>query len=314
MEIYRGSDKIGARARGCVMTIGNFDGLHLGHRALLDAVVTRARALGRPAAVYTFDRHPRRVLQPQTPLPRLSSSEQLEYELSRAGADLLIIEPFTPELSSLSAEEFVQSVLIDRIGPAEVIVGRDFRFGRGRSGSDETLRQQLPKTGVRVDVITQVFAAGGDVSSTRIRQLLASGSVEEVARCLGRDYEVWGRVVEGDRRGRTLGFPTANLAPDNELIPASGVYATTVRMLEGGIPTGPVYPSVTNVGTRPTFEAGRVRVEAHLLDFAGDLYGRRIALGFHARIREERRFSGPDELKERIRQDAAEARKLLASK
>jgi riboflavin kinase / FMN adenylyltransferase len=311
METYDGSDKLGDRARGCVMTIGNFDGLHLGHRALLDAVVERAGALGRPAAVYTFDRHPRRVLQPDAHLPRLMSRAQMEHGLREAGIDILIVEPFTRELADLEPAQFVEQVLVARIAPTELFVGRDFRFGHGRAGSDETLRRLLPASGVRVSVISQVLVEGEDVSSTRIRRLLEQGSVEEVSRCLGRPYALWGHVVEGDRRGRTLGFPTANLAPENELIPARGVYATSVQRVENGAPGGAVHPAVTNVGTRPTFEPGRLLVESHLLDFDGDLYGARISVAFHARIREERRFSGADELRAQIRRDAAHARALL---
>lgn len=311
METYYGSDKLGGRARGCVMTIGNFDGLHLGHRALLDAVVERARALGRPAAVFTFDRHPRRVLQPELHLPRLMSLAQMEHGLGEAGIDLLIVEPFTRELAELDPAQFVEQVLVARIAPAEVFVGRDFRFGHGRSGSDETLRSMLPASGVRVSVISQVLVEGQDVSSTRIRRLLEQGQVDEVGRCLGRPYAIWGRVVEGDRRGRTLGFPTANLAPENELIPARGVYATVVQRIEDGAPGATLYPAVTNVGTRPTFEPGRLLVESHLLDFEGDLYGQRISVSFQARIRDERRFSGADELREQIRRDATSARALL---
>jgi riboflavin kinase/FMN adenylyltransferase len=312
METYHGSDKLGERARGCVMTIGNFDGLHLGHRALLDAVTERARALGRAAAVYTFDRHPRRVLQPDVHLPRLMSLAQMEHGLGEAGIDLLIVEPFTRELAELDPDQFVEQVLLARIGPAELYVGRDFRFGHGRAGSDETLRRLLPASGVRVSVISQVLVEGQDVSSTRIRRLLEQGSVEEVSRCLGRPYAVWGRVVEGDRRGRTLGFPTANLAPENELVPARGVYATTVQRIENGAPVATLHPAVTNVGTRPTFEPGRLLVESHLLDFEGDLYGSRISVAFHARIREEKRFSGADELRAQIARDAARARALLS--
>jgi riboflavin kinase/FMN adenylyltransferase len=239
------------------------------------------------------------------------SRGQMEHGLREAGIDLLIVEPFTRELAELEPAQFVEQVLVGRIGPAELFVGRDFRFGHGRAGSDETLRRMLPVSGVRVSVIAQVLVEGEDVSSTRIRRLLAEGAVEEVSRCLGRPYAVWGRVVQGERRGRTLGFPTANLAPENELLPARGVYATTVQLIEDGAPGGTLHPSVTNVGTRPTFEPGRVLVETHLLDFDGDLYERRISVAFRARIREEKRFSGADELREQIRLDAARARALL---
>ena len=312
MEIFRGSDRVGGKTRGCILTIGNFDGIHLGHRALLDAVMRSGRAQGRPAAVYTFDRHPRRVLQPGSPVPRLMSPAQMEWALESAGVDILIVEPFTAELAGLPAPDFIEQILIGRIGPSEVVVGRDFRFGRGRSGSDETLQEHLPASGVQVDVIAQVLVEGRDVSSTRIRGLLAEGQVEEVTRCLGRPYALWGTVIAGDRRGRQLGFPTANLDPDDELIPARGVYATTVERLEHGRPDGVTRLAVTNVGTRPTFEPGQLMAETHLLDFEGDLYGARLALSFHARLRDEQRFSGPDELRAQIARDAAAAREVLA--
>jgi riboflavin kinase/FMN adenylyltransferase len=311
MEAVSGSLALPGRARGAILTIGNFDGLHLGHQALLRAVTDRGRAAGRGCAVYTFDPHPRRVLYPDQPLPRLMCWPQLEHGIARYGVDWLIREPFTLDFASLSPEEFMQRVIVERLRPSEIVVGRDFHFGKGRGGSGALLSELAGELGIRVHVIPIVQVEGADVSSTRIRALLAAGEVERAARCLGRPYEIWGRVVEGDRRGRILGFPTANLEPENELLPRLGVYATVVRRFERDAPADERLPAVTNVGTRPTFEPGRVITEAHLLDWSGDLYGTRLALAFHARIRDERAFDGLEALKRQIADDAARARDVL---
>jgi riboflavin kinase/FMN adenylyltransferase len=222
-------------------------------------------------------------------------------------------EPFTHAFAALAPEEFLRDVIAQRIAPAEVFVGRDFHFGKGREGSGAWLRASAPANGIRVEIIDQVRVGDRDVSSTRVREALLRGDVADAAFCLGRAYAIWGGVVAGDRRGRTLGFPTANLAPENELVPGNGVYATRVRLFEGERLGLESFPAVTNIGTRPTFEAGRVVVETHLLDFAGDLYGRRIAIAFHAQIRAERRFAGPDELARQIALDAAQARRSLTA-
>jgi riboflavin kinase/FMN adenylyltransferase len=311
MHVYEGSGALDGSVRGCVLTVGNFDGLHLGHRALLDVVLARSSALGRRSALYTFDPHPRRVLFPDQPQPRLMSWEQLRSALEASGIDVLVRERFTHAFAALAPEEFLRDVIAQRIAPAEVFVGRDFHFGKGRAGSGDWLRASAPAHGIRVEIIDQVRVGERDVSSTRVREALLRGDVAEAALCLGRAYTIWGRVVEGDRRGRTLGFPTANLAPESELVPGNGVYATSVRLFEGERPGVASYPAVTNIGTRPTFEPGRVLVETHLLDFDADLYGRRIAVAFHARIRAERRFQGPDELARQIALDAAHARRVL---
>ena len=312
MQIYEGSDALDGSIRGCVLTVGNFDGLHLGHRALLDAVRARSGALGRRSALYTFDPHPRRVLFPDQPLPRLMSWEQLRSALEAIGIDVLVRERFTHAFAALAPEEFLRDVIVQRIAPAEIFVGRDFHFGKGRAGSGDWLRASAPAHGIRVEIIDQVRVGERDVSSTRVREALLRGDVAEAALCLGRAYTIWGRVVEGDRRGRTLGFPTANLAPESELVPGNGVYATSVRLFEGERPGEASYPAVTNIGTRPTFEPGRVLVETHLLDFDADLYGRRIAVAFHAHIRAERRFPGREELARQIALDAAHARRVLS--
>ncbi len=311
MRICRGSEQFSEADRGCVISIGNFDGVHLGHQALLAAVVERARDLGRPASVYTFDPHPRRVLEPGSGPPLLMSWEQLELELAERGVDVLVRERFTAEFATQSPEAFLSEVIHARISPAELFIGRDFHFGKGRRGSGETLGQLGPDLGIRVVIIPQVRVAAGDVSSTRIREALLAGAVEDAALCLGRPYTVWGRVVHGDHRGRTIGFPTVNLELENELVPDHGVYATRVRVFEGDRLAKRVWHSVTNVGTRPTFEPGRVLTEAHLLDFEGDLYGQRLALSFVRRIRDERRFPDVDALVAQIREDAERARVWL---
>ncbi len=311
MQVYEGSAALDGSVRGCVLTVGNFDGLHLGHRALLDAVLARGRALGRPCALYTFDPHPRRVLFPDQPQPRLMTWEQLRAELEASGIDALVREPFTHTFAALAPEEFLREVIARRVGPAEVFVGRDFHFGKGRAGSGEWLRASAPAHGIRVEIIDQVRAGERDVSSTRVREALLRGDVAEAWLCLGRPYSIVGHVVEGERRGRTLGFPTANLAPESELVPGNGVYATRVRLFDRDRPGASTHPAVTNIGVRPTFEPGRVLVESHLLDFVGDLYGRRIAIDFHAHIRAERRFGGPVELARQIALDAAQARRVL---
>jgi len=298
-----------------VLTVGNFDGIHVGHRAILDTVVARARALAGEAVVYTFDPHPRRVLHPERAPKLLTTLEQRLELLEAAGVDAVIVEPFTREFARTPAELFIRDVIHARIRPLEVYVGYDFHFGRDREGSMRLLVELGPRLGFSVTIISEVVVDEGDVNSTRIRQVLAEGRVEEATALLGRPYTVRGRVAFGDRRGRTLGFPTANLDPENEVLPGAGVYAGRLRLLDEGDPArGAVFGAVTNVGTRPTFrEGGLVLAEAHLLDFAGDLYGRRVELSFLSYLRPERRFPGVDALRAQIRADVEEARKRLGA-
>jgi riboflavin kinase/FMN adenylyltransferase len=251
------------------------------------------------------------VLFPDQPLPQLMTWEQLRVELEASGIDALVREPFTLAFAALAPEEFLRDVIALNVAPAEVFVGRDFHFGKGRAGSGDWLRTSAPAHGIRVEIIDQVRVGERDVSSTRVREALLRGDVAEATFCLGRPYTILGRVVEGDRRGRTLGFPTANLAPESELVPANGVYATRVRLFDAERPGESTHPAVTNIGVRPTFEPGRRLVESHLLDFDGDLYGRRIAVDFHAHLRAERRFGGPEELARQIALDAGQARRVL---
>ncbi len=313
MEVARGSGALPLQPDGSVVTIGNFDGLHRGHQAILETVTGRARDHNGTAVVYTFDPHPRKVIHGTDAPGLLCTLEQKIELLEAAGIDLLVVQDFSLEFAKTSPESFIRDHIHARLAPREVYVGYDFHYGHDREGSMRLLTQLGPDLGFSVTVIPEVRVGGQDVSSTRIRERLAAGDVEAAAVMLGRPYAMRGRVVQGDQRGRLLDFPTLNLDPENELLPANGVYATWVCLLDDGeIPKGKTYASVTNVGRRPTFKDGDPPLaETHLFDFAGDLYGRRYELRFEARLRKERRFPGPDALREQIARDAEESRRVL---
>lgn len=314
MRVTAGSAALDAPPPRAVVTVGTFDGLHVGHRALMRVVVERARALGGTAVVFTFEPHPRKLLGGADAPGLLTTLEQKLELLADCGIDHTVVEPFTPALAGTSAEGFVREVLHARLRPVEVYVGYNFRFGRRREGSLETLTGLGPQLGFTATIHPEVTVEGEHVSSTRIRRLLAAGEVETAARLLGRPYALRGVVGPGERRGRALGFPTANLVPENEVLPEAGVYAGHVRFLDAGDPPrGARLGAIANVGRRPTFEdAGRLLAEAHLLDFTGDVYGRRVELDFVSRLRAERRFEGVEPLREQIARDVAEGRRRLA--
>ena len=316
MRIVRGSRTLDQPPERCVLTVGNFDGLHVGHQRIIRTVTGRARAQAGQAAVYTFEPHPRKVLQPER-APRLLTTLEQKLELfDAAGVDVAIVEPFDLEFAKLPAERFVREILHERIDPLEVYVGYDFRYGRDREGSMRTLTELGPHLGFAVTIVPEVKLGSRDVNSTRIRELLEAGNVEDASLLLGRPYTVRGRVVEGDRRGRTLGFPTLNLDAENEVLPKTGVYAGRVRFLDAGEPpAGSLFDAVTNVGRRPTFGASeRVLTEAHLLDFEADVYGRRIEITFEHQLRDEQRFPDVAALRAQIAADAELARKKLATR
>jgi riboflavin kinase/FMN adenylyltransferase len=296
-----------------VLTVGNFDGIHLGHRAILDTVVERAHVLDGQAVVYTFDPHPRKVLQPDRAPRLLTTLEQKLELLEKAGVDTVIIEPFSVEFARTPADVFIRENLHARLRPVEVYVGYDFHFGRDRRGSMRLLTEMGPRLGFAVTIIPEVTIDAGDVNSTRIRQLVGAAEVERAEQMLGRPYAIRGTVKLGERRGRVLGFPTANLDSENEVLPAAGVYAGWVRLMDE--PDGEerrLWPAVTNVGTRPTFEdGGGVLAEAHLIGFEGDLYGRRVEISFEHHLRPEQRFDGIDSLRVQIEADVEEARRRL---
>jgi riboflavin kinase/FMN adenylyltransferase len=315
LHYFRGSAELKAPPFRPVVTIGNFDGLHVGHRAIIETVVERARHLGGEAVAYTFYPHPRQVLTPERAPKLLLTIEQRVELLRDAGVDTVIVEPFTPEFAKTTADDFIRKILQQRIRPVEVYVGYDFHFGRDREGSMRLLTELGPKLGFSVTIIPEVTVDAGDVNSTRIRQLLFEGRVEEAFAMLGRNYTVRGSVVQGHQRGRDLGFPTANLDPENAILPSPGVYAGRIRLLDDGDPVaGSEWLTVTNVGVRPTFEdENRLVAEAHLLDFEGDLYGREVELSFAHRLRAERRFAGVDALREQISRDVEEGRRRLGA-
>ena len=313
MELVRGIGSLGRKIRRPVLTIGNFDGVHLGHRAILETVVSRARSLNGEAALLTFEPHPRKILQPGDGPSLLATLEQKVELIEAAGIDVLILEPFDLEFARTSPEVFVREYVHRRIEPEEVYVGYDFHFGKDREGSMRLLTETGPQLGFSVTIIPEVTVTGRDVNSTRIRDLLGEGHVEDAAQLLGRPFCARGTVVEGMKRGRGMGFPTANLASEGETLPRPGVYVCLVRFLDDGDPArGVVMPAVTNLGYRPTFDDQRDLVaEAHLLDFSGDVYGRKIDLAFLSLLRGEQKFDSPDALREQIARDVEALRAWL---
>jgi riboflavin kinase/FMN adenylyltransferase len=291
------------------VAIGNFDGVHVGHRALLEATVRWARQHQGTAAALTFDPHPARVLAPERAPAALSTAAQKAELLGGLGLDAIAVLPFSLEVARLEPEEFVRRILVAELGIQWVVVGEGFRFGRAQAGTVGRLEALGRELGFGVEAIAPVLLEGQPVSSSRVRDALAVGDVALARALLGRSYFVDGSVVRGDQRGRTLGFPTANLALANELLPSRGVYAGRLRG-----PDGVWRPAVVNRGTRPTFGGEGETVEAHVLDFEGDLYGAGVRLAFEERLRGELRFSGAAALVAQIELDVARARALVSSR
>ena len=309
VKVYYGLPPGVATFSRTVVTIGNFDGVHLGHRAILARVLQRARELAGQAVAITFNPHPLKVLRPEMNLPLLTTSDQKLALLAASGLDGVVVLPFTHELAALSARDFIKQYFCERLQVREVVVGHDYRFGRGREGDIDLLTEMGKIHSFTVQVVWAVEAEGAVVSSSLIRALLRLGKVAEAARLLGRPYAVGGRVVRGKGRGaKLLGVPTANLRPDNELLPASGIYAVRVRR---GAET---FPGVANIGTCPTFDNQELSLEVHLLEFQGDLYGENLEVQFVGRLREERRFPSLEALAAQIRADIDQARQALAEK
>jgi len=294
-------------AKPAVLTLGVFDGLHLGHQAIMAKVVERARATESVATAITFDPHPRAVLHPESAPPLLQTLDQRLANLEVLGIEQAIVVKFTKEFASQPAEDFLRNVVRDRLHAREVYLGKGFAFGKGRGGNIELLHKMSDELGFVAAEVDEVQLRGMRISSSRIRELLAEGRVNLARRMLGRPYGVEGVVIRGDQRGRSIGFPTANLKPHNRVIPKFGVYATAT--LIGGI----WRRSVTNIGVRPTFgEELEPSIEAHVLDFDGDLYGDALRVRFLHRIRDERKFSGVDELITQIGRDAERARNYFS--
>jgi riboflavin kinase / FMN adenylyltransferase len=295
-----------------VLAIGNFDGAHLGHRAVIGRTRRLAAELGAPSAALTFEPHPADFLAGKPVVFRLTPKAVKVRALEAFGLDGAIILTFDAGLAALSAEEFVSTVLVERLGVAAVVIGRDFHFGKGRSGSPAFLEEAGDRYGFRVDIIDKVEASEGAetgaISSTAIRRALEAGDVEDAARLLGRDYAIVGTVIPGQKLGRSLGVPTANIAlePSNRL--AHGIYA--VRVLVDGACFG----GVASFGTRPTVDDGPPLLETFLFDFDGDLYGRAIEVAFVRRIRSEQKFDNLDALVAEMNRDKEKARAILAER
>lgn len=308
MRIVRhleGADR--PRIGGSVLALGNFDGVHLGHQEILTRVVRQARERGSEALVVTFFPHPAVVLAPgRGPAPLGSLRDRLA-RFAEAGIDIAVVQHFTPSFSTLAADEFVERYLVGRLRVQKIVIGHSVSFGRGRAGNATTLAEAGRRLGFEVEVVGPVAVDGITVSSTEVRRSLLAGDVTTAARLLGRAYAVEGRVIRGDQRGRTLGFPTANLRPRTSPLVPNGVYA--VRVEHGG----ECFGGVANVGTNPTFGPGRERtLEAHVFDFAKDVYGKRLRVSFVAQLRGEMKFPSVTELVEQIGRDAARAREALA--
>jgi len=289
-----------------VLALGNFDGVHRGHRKILDRVQRVASERGATPVVMTFDPHPPRVVRPdKAPALLMTKTQKLEA-IAAAGMHGAAIVRFTPELSRWDPETFVRAVLVDWLQVGEVWVGANFLFGHDRAGNFSLLRALGARYGFRAEKIDPVRYKDFVVSSTRIRRLISEGRVDEAGALLGHQYGLDGTVVLGDQRGRTIGFPTANLCTENELLPPHGVYATTTKI--GEI----VYPSVTNIGTRPTVDSsGRATIETHIFDLNRDLYGAAIRVGFVQRLRDERAFESLASLRAQIDADCQRARVLF---
>ena len=291
--------------QGAVISIGSFDGVHIGHQAVLTHVVDRARSMGVAAVAMTFDPHPIKLLRPGVAPRLLTTLEQRLALIAQTGIETSLVVPFTHRLARMSAADFVRDVLVDRLAVREVYIGDNFRFGADRGGDVELLTSMGAELGFEAAAAPIVEAEGSVVSSTRVRQAVADGRVEEVVALLGRSVFLDGAVLEGKRLGRTLGFPTLNIEVENELSPSNGVYITAVH-----IPSfARTFPAVTNIGVRPTvYQNSLTTVESHLLDFTADVYQEQVRLFFLERVREERRFESTLDLMAQIRRDVGQAR------
>jgi riboflavin kinase/FMN adenylyltransferase len=307
MHVLLGSLNLPKDLLGSIIVIGNFDGLHLGHRKLLKKAHHLAKSANSKVMIYTLRPHPMKVLRPELQFKELFPLKNLYFEAEQLGVEAIIIENFDQEFAKISAMDFMQDILIQRLQPSGVVVGSNFRFGKKREGDSMLLQSFLTKNGVLSAIESAFEVEGQPVSSTRIRDAIRSGDMNLANKLLGRPFEIVGEVVHGDGRGRGLGFPTANIDTKNEILPAQGVYATRL------IYRGEAFNSVANIGFRPSFESSieGLVIEAHVLDKNLDLYGKEIQLQFFNKIRSEIKFNSIETLKEQIHQDIVVARGIL---
>jgi riboflavin kinase/FMN adenylyltransferase len=307
MRIVRGLKNFSERLQRPVLTLGNFDGVHLGHQAIFNKVLQRAREINGTSVVFTFEPHPLKVLAPERSPRMLNTFHTRMKLLAAAGIEVVICANFTRTFAEQHPEDFARDVLFKQIGVSEIYVGYDYAFGKGREGSIESLKKMGKTFGFEVGVVEAVQVSDIVVSSSVIRDLISSGNVAEATKFLGRRYTVEGEVVHGSQRGQTLGFPTANLKIVNELIPAHGVYAVLAQVENRTI------KGVASIGVRPTFDAGPLSIEVYLFEFHGELYGRDMEIAFVKRLRGEEKFPSADALVQQIRKDVQNAHEVLKS-
>lgn len=304
MELVRGSYSLRSRHRGSVATIGNFDGVHLGHQAMIERLRDRADAYGLPLTVLTFEPHPLEFFAPERAPARITRLRDKVRLLRRHAVDRLLCLRFGRHLSSMEPEAFVEDILLERLGVRHLLIGDDFRFGRQRRGDFALLERMADTHGFGLERMPTLAAAGDRVSSTRIRECLLAGNLEHAAELLGRPYAISGRVVRGQALGRDLGYPTANIAFHGQAPPLRGVFAVAVRVGAEAL----WRPAAASIGTRPTVSGVETLLECYLLDFSGSLYGRTLEVRFDVRLRDEMRFESLDELKARMAEDVARTR------
>ena len=311
MKIIDRLENISQPFKNAVITIGNFDGVHIGHQALFHEVIERAADIDGTSIAMTFEPHPLRVLQKNSLPPLITVYEQKNELIERTGIDVLICIPFTREFASLSAAAFIKDLLVAKIGMRVIVVGKDYTFGKNREGNLSVLKSYASELGYEVIVAEWIKAereVADRISSTKIRELIMAGEVEPARKMLGRHYQIRGLVVKGrDRGGKLLGIPTANINLQDELCPKTGIYAVTVEYNQQ------LYQGVANIGYSPTFDDHQFTVEVHLLNFSENIYGQKIRVNFIQRIRNEKKFVGIADLKEQIHQDIKTAHKILAA-
>ena len=309
MKIIERIEDIVEPFKKAVITIGNFDGVHIGHQALFHTVIEKAEAINGTAVAMTFEPHPMRVLAPNGHPPLITLYEQKKELIARTGIEVLIRLPFTRAFAAISARRYVEDLLIQRIGAKVVVVGKDYTFGSNREGNLTLLRQWAPELNYEVIVVDWIQAPStttGRISSTRIRELVMEGLMEEARKLLGRYYQIRGIVATGrNRGGRLLGFPTANIHLQDELCPKQGIYAVTIEY------EGRTFQGVANIGFSPTFDDHIFTIEVHLLDFNQNIYGKQIRVNFIQRLRDEIKFNSIQALADQIHRDIAQARQIL---
>jgi riboflavin kinase/FMN adenylyltransferase len=306
MKVFRDRNQITDEFKGSVATIGNFDGVHLGHRHIFAKIVAEAARKGCKAVVITFEPHPKMILHPEIrPFYLITSLEEKIERIAETGVDALILIPFTREFSKTTAKDFICSILWEKLRIRKLFIGHDYTFGKGKEGNEAYLAAFGERLGFEVEVIGAFRTGDEIISSTLTRNTILKGDVRKAATSLGRPYSLSGLVIEGHRRGRNLGFPTANVKPDKDLLPARGIYAVRVKWV------GKLFGGVLNIGFNPTFSDAALSVEVYLFDFNDDIYGERLEILFIDRIRDEVKFDGPEKLVEQIRRDVETAGIIL---